>query len=88
MKHYIKFKILSTGYVEGTIPPQFSKDQVRPIDACGSDSVYYLDNRLSLSNMILKGRELCEKRGNKVGFSIYRYHDSLLHSKEVVCVVF
>lgn len=83
MKHYIQFKTLSTGYISGTIPPQFSKEYVKPIDRLGSDGVYYLDNRLSLDNMINKGFDLCKIRGNKVGFSIVRYSNSILDGKEI-----
>lgn len=89
MKHYIQFKTLSTGYISGTIPPQFSKEHVKPIDRLGSDGVYYLDNRLSLDSMINKGYELCESRGNKVGFSIVGYSDnSFLDDKEIKTVIF
>ncbi len=88
MKHYIQFKALSTGYIKGTIPPQFSNDNIKPIDELGSNGIYYLDNRLSLSNMINKGIELCEKRNNKIGFSVFRYNGSILNSKEVKTVIF
>lgn len=87
MKHYIQFKTLSTGYIEGTIPPQFSKDHVKPIDALGSDGIYYLDNRLKLSNMINKGIDLCKQRNNKVGFSIVRYNDRLSEGREIKTVL-
>lgn len=45
MKKYIQFMQLSTGYVPGSIPPRFDEDYKKPIDACGSDSVYPLDGR-------------------------------------------
>ena len=88
MKHFIQFKQLSTGYISGTIPPQFSKDNIKAINACGSDSVYYLDNRLSLSSMIDKGFEVCKQRNNKTGFSIVRYSDSILNGREIKTVLF
>ena len=88
MKHYIQFKTLSTGYIQGTIPPQFSKDNIKPIDELGSDGIYYLDNRLSLNSMKNKGIELCKQRNNKVGFSIVIYRNSILDGSEVATVLF
>lgn len=88
MKHYIQFKTNSTGYIQGTTPPQFSKNNIKPINQLGSDGVYYLDNRLNLSNMIAKGFELCKQRNNKVGFSIVRYTTSTLDGREVKVVIF
>ena len=88
MKHFIQLRQLSTGYISGTIPPQFSKDNIKAINSCGSDSVYYLDNRLSLSSMIDKGFEVCKQRNNKVGFSIVRYSNSILDGREIKTVLF
>lgn len=82
MKHYIRFKTLSTGYIWGSLPPIFSKDNIKPIDQLGSDSIYYLDNRLSLENMVNKAYSLCTEKNNKVGFSI------LLNGKEIKTVLF
>ncbi len=47
---YAQFYQDSTGYVPGTIPPQFDKAQVKPIERLGSDGVLVLDRRLSLAN--------------------------------------
>lgn len=88
MKYYIQFKTLSTGYIQGTIPPQFSKENIKPIDKIGSDGIYYLDNRLSLSNMIGKGFELCKQKNNTVGFSLVRYNGTILNGKEVKTIIF
>lgn len=69
MKVYCEFKHLSTGYINGTIPPQFSKDNVKPIPMCGSDSVMVLDARKNVYNMV----EDCIKRMEQlkaVGFTI------------------
>lgn len=88
MKYFIQFKALSTGYIENTIPPQFSKENIKPIDKLGSDGVFYLDNRLSLNSMINKGIELCKQKNNKVGFSIVAYNNSILNSKEVKKIIF
>lgn len=72
MKNYIQFKCLSTGYVDGSIPPKFSKECVKPSNCLGSDGRVRLDGRLSLDSMISEGVRLCRERGNKVGFSIVR----------------
>lgn len=85
MKHYIQLKSLSTGYIQGSVPPQFSKDNIKPIDSLGSDGIFYLDNRVSLSNMISKGIDICKSRGNTVGFDIVsfysRYDGKVVYSK-------
>ena len=88
MKHYIQFKALSTGYIQGSIPPIFSKENVKPIDKLGSDGIYYLDNRLSLENMINKGINLCKVKNNNVGFSIVRYNNTILNGKEIKTIIF
>lgn len=88
MKHYIQFKALSTGYIIGTIPPQFSNDNIKPINRLGSDGIYYLDNRLSLDSMVNKGIDLCEQRSNTIGFSIVRYNDSIINGKEIYTFLF
>ena len=41
MKHFIQFKQLSTGYISGTIPPQFSKDNIKAIDTYGSFLIFF-----------------------------------------------
>ena len=88
MRHYIQFKSLSTGYIQGSIPPKFSKENIKAINSLGSDGIYYLDNRLSLENMINKGFNLCTERGNKVGFSIVKYYDRIQDGKEIKTVLF
>lgn len=73
MKNYAHFLILSTGYIEGTIPPQFSDENRKPIEKLGSDSRMWLDGRKSTQSMIIDaGKELIKRRGNIVGFNIYR----------------
>jgi hypothetical protein len=88
MKHFIQFKALSTGYIQGSIPPKFSDDNIKPINSLGSDGIYYLDNRLSLENMINKGINLCKVKNNKIGFSIVRYNNSILDGKEIKTIIF
>lgn len=50
-KYWVQFLQESTGCVPGTIPPQFDATKKRLIDACGSDSVFVLDGRLSAETM-------------------------------------
>ena len=83
MKHYIQFKTLSTGYIPNSIPPKFSEEYVKPIDMLGSDGIYYLDNRLSLDNMINKAYEICKKR-NFIGFEIRSYNYTILQSRLLI----
>jgi hypothetical protein len=77
MKHYIQLKQLSTGYVEGTIPPQFSKDNIKPINKLGSDSIFFLDNRLNLQSMVYIANKICKDTKNNVGFEIVQYNNSI-----------
>jgi hypothetical protein len=71
MKNYAQFCHMSTGYIEGTTPPQFSEAHKKPIDACGSDSVMSLDGRLSLFSMHKQARELAKQRGF-IGYRLCR----------------
>jgi len=52
MKIYCQFKVLSTGYISGTIPPQYSEDNKKPIDMLGSDGVYILDARKNINSLM------------------------------------
>lgn len=67
---YAQFYKHSTGYVAGTIPPQFSTDNVKPIEAIGSNGVAIIDGRLNLSNARRIARETCAKRGF-IGYSLH-----------------
>lgn len=55
MRYWVQFLQMSTGYIPGTVPPQFGAPA--PIDACGSDGVMPLDGRLSYENMIRAAKE-------------------------------
>lgn len=66
MKVYCQFKVLSTGYVPNSTPPQFKEEFKKPIDMLGNEGVYILDGRLSLSSMI----EVCKVRMAKLGISV------------------
>lgn len=58
---YVQFYQKSTGYISGSIPPRFSDANIKPIEMCGSDSVYILDGRKNLGNMIIDAEKRLEK---------------------------
>lgn len=60
----------STGYVAGSIPPRFSPDHVRPIEACGSDGVAILDGRYGPARRADAARAICKARGF-IGFTLH-----------------
>lgn len=66
---YAQFFQMSTGYVSGTIPPEFRTDAKKPIPACGSDSVFRLDGRFNLATQADAARAECKRRGF-VGFTL------------------
>lgn len=76
---YVQFFALSTGYIKGTIPPQFGEK--KPIEACGDRSVVILDMRRKIENDIPQIEEMCKQRGY-IGYSI-REGKSFTDSKEV-----
>lgn len=49
MKYWVQYLTLSTGYIEGTIPPRFAEPTL--IDACGDTGVIVLDGRNSKETM-------------------------------------
>lgn len=61
MKYYAQFFTISTGYIAGTIPPQFSAPTV--IESCGDRSVIQIDARLTRRNMGEIAESECIKRG-------------------------
>ena len=63
MKTFIQFYRLSTGYIQGTIPPKFDKAHQKPIEALGSDGVLFVDGRWSKSTQHEKAREYAKARG-------------------------
>jgi hypothetical protein len=66
---YAQFYKMSTGYIEGTIPPQFGKPRL--IEASGDRALIRLDNRYSSkSNGELAAKE-CKKRGF-IAWSIFK----------------
>jgi len=56
MKHHTQFFHLSTGYIPGTIPPQFSPEAKRLIPVCGSDGITFTGNKA-------EAVRLCAERG-------------------------
>jgi hypothetical protein len=66
---YAKFYQLSTGYVEGTIPPVYKEEAKKPIEKLGSDSYTRLDARLTNANLKIKAAEIARQR-NAIGFDI------------------
>ena len=66
---YAEFYHLSTGYVDGTIPPVFLASARKPIPACGTDSVLKLDGRFSRATMARVAAEVCRQRGF-IGFTL------------------
>ena len=67
---YIQLLGLSTGYIEGAVPPQFSPKNIKPIDMPGSASRIKLDGRYSLDTCINKGFDVLQKRPTAMGFKI------------------
>ena len=66
---HAEFYHMSTGYVEGSIPPQYSEEAKRPIPACGDRSVIILDGRNNLLTHAAIARAEGAKRGY-IGFAI------------------
>ena len=69
MKQYAQFYHQSTGYVAGTIPPQFGEPH--PIPATGDRSIIWLDARSRPAAYADYLRTECRRRGY-VGFSVIR----------------
>lgn len=67
---YAQFHHMSTGYIQGSIPPRFDGEK-KPIPACGSDAVQIIDGRYSIAHAAHIARQTCEIRGY-VGFTIER----------------
>ena len=78
---FAEFYHLSTGYVAGTIPPQFSDAARRPIPACGSDSVLKLDGRFSMQTCARIAASVCVRRGY-IGFTV-NAGESFTRSREI-----
>jgi len=71
MKVYAQFFHNSTGYVPGSVPPQFSKDNIKPIELLGSDGVMILDGRNKLSTLVVKATKR-QLKNKATGFKIVK----------------
>lgn len=78
---YAQFFHIGTGFVPGSIPPQFDDAYKRPIEACGDRSVVVIDARLSAETIASIARAECVKRGY-VGYRIFK-GDSLTRSSPI-----
>lgn len=73
MKVYCQFKVMSAGYVPNSLPPKYSDEYKKPVDKLGSDGVYILDGRNTLTNSIQHCIDRAKKLGGKiVGFDIVK----------------
>ena len=75
---YAQFKVLSTGYIDGSIPPQFSDNNKKPIDLIGSDGVAVLDARKSTINLIFDAIKIMNnhtKKSSIIGFELIKAND-------------
>lgn len=85
-RSFAQFWQQSTGYVEGSLPPRFEEEHVKPIHACGSDSIYWCDNRMTLRNRANIAREVCRQR-KFIGFTIEGgdfMHPTILRELELI----
>lgn len=73
---------LSTGYVQGSIPPTFREDNKKPINACGSDSIMILDARKNTNSLFYDCLQVMKQR-KFIGFKIIRAN-SLLDKGHII----
>lgn len=79
MKTYIQLFQMSTGYIPGTIPPQFGKPE--PIEATGDRGIIQVDGRLNESNIVAIALQAC-RESEYVGYKILR-GNSLQQAKPI-----
>ena len=77
---FAQFFTISTGYIPGTIPPQFGTP--KPIEACGSSSVLIIDGRLSQNNVATLAARVAKER-RYIGYAIHQ-GENFSRSREVV----
>lgn len=65
---FVQFYAMGTGYIAGTVPPQFGAPKL--IEACGDRSVVILDARFSSAN----NNELAARECVKRGYAAYSIH--------------
>lgn len=78
---YVQFFQLSTGYVQGSIPPRFDPAHRRPIEVCGDRGIVRVDGRLSARSVIDIAIRTAEERGF-IGYQVLE-GTSLLQAKPV-----
>jgi len=69
LKIFAQFYALSTGYVEGTIPPVFKEENKMLIPVCGSDGTLLLDGRKCITTLMSIASKTCKER-NFLGYVI------------------
>lgn len=79
MSTYIQLFKMSTGYVDGTIPPQFGKSL--PIEATGDRGILKVDGRLSERNIVEIALQAC-RESEFIGYQILK-GATLLQAKPV-----
>lgn len=76
---FAQFYQMSTGYIPGTIPPQFGEPKL--IEATGDRSVIVLDGRILESFNLNIARQECKKRGY-VAYALFK-GETFCRSKRV-----
>lgn len=61
MSTFVQFFTMSTGYIKGTIPPQFGTPY--PVEACGDRGILQIDGRLSNESIRAIAERECKARG-------------------------
>lgn len=84
MRH-VQFFHLSTGYIPGSIPPEFKDENKKLIPVCGSDGHFYPDGRFSLSRVKDLAAKECKQRGF-LAFQVER-GASILNSKPITPII-
>jgi hypothetical protein len=82
--YFIQFFHMSTGYVQGSIPPRFDNAMRTPIEATGDRSVIVLDGRESASTH----HNIARVEGAKRGFIGYKICKGSSFSRVDCCTGF
>lgn len=69
-RYFAEFYTLSTGYIGGTIPPEFSASNKKPIPVCGDRGTIVIDGRLSSQRMNALAADECKRRGY-IGYKLH-----------------
>lgn len=70
VSYYATFYTMSTGYVEGSCPPEFDDNNRKPIEACGDRSIIIIDGRTTKTNAQEIAKYACIVRGY-VGYVLH-----------------